>query len=110
MSRPGSVKGLPEGPPLGALDRFRAGQIIISAGDGISDLAVLRHGLSEIHAGERGRLGSARAAARLALIAAAPGQCGGLRGRLARRRRRGPEGLRAAGGAPARSVPRDARR
>jgi len=30
---------------------------------------------------------------RLALIVAAPGRCGGLRGRLARRRRRGPEGL-----------------
>jgi len=31
--------------------------------------------------------------ARLALIVAAPGRCGGLRGRPARRRRRGPEGL-----------------
>ena len=43
--------------------------------------------------------------ARLALIVAAPGRCGGLRGRLARRRRRGPEGLRAAGGAQARNIP-----
>jgi hypothetical protein len=42
--------------------------------------------------------------ARLALIVAAPGRCGGPRGRLARRRRRGPEGLRAAGGAQARNV------
>jgi len=31
--------------------------------------------------------------ARLALIVAAPGRCGGRRGRFARRRRRGPEGL-----------------
>jgi hypothetical protein len=46
--------------------------------------------------------------ARLALIVAAPGRCGGLRGRLARRRRRGPEGLRAARGAQARTVPRKA--
>jgi hypothetical protein len=37
--------------------------------------------------------------ARLVLIVAALSQCGGPRGRLARRRRRGPEGLRAAGGA-----------
>jgi hypothetical protein len=41
---------------------------------------------------------------RLALIVAAPRRCGGPRGRLARRRRRGPEGLRAAGGAQARNV------
>jgi hypothetical protein len=41
--------------------------------------------------------------ARLALVVAAPGRCGGLRGRLARRRRRGPEGLRAACGAQARN-------
>ena len=34
MSRPGSVKGLPEGPPLGALDGFRSAQMMISAGDG----------------------------------------------------------------------------
>jgi hypothetical protein len=31
--------------------------------------------------------------ARLALIVAAPGRDGGLRGQVARRRRRGPEGL-----------------
>jgi hypothetical protein len=42
--------------------------------------------------------------ARLALVVAALGRCGGLRGRLARRCRRGPEGLRAAGGAQARNV------
>ena len=42
--------------------------------------------------------------ARLALIVAVPGRCGGSRGGLARRRRRGPEGLRAAGGAQARNV------
>jgi hypothetical protein len=42
---------------------------------------------------------------RLALIVAAPSRCGGPRGRLARRRRRGPEGLRVAGGAQARNVP-----
>jgi hypothetical protein len=46
---------------------------------------------------------------RLALIVAALGRCGGLRGRLARRRRRGPEGLRAASGAQARNVPAKAR-
>jgi hypothetical protein len=40
----------------------------------------------------------------LALIVAAPGRCGGLRGQHARRRRRGPEGLRAASGAQARNV------
>ena len=43
--------------------------------------------------------------ARLALIVAALSRCGGPRGQLARRRRRGPEGLRAAGGAQARNVP-----
>jgi len=42
--------------------------------------------------------------ARLALIVAAPGRCVGPRGRLARRRRRGPGGLRAANGAQARNV------
>jgi hypothetical protein len=42
--------------------------------------------------------------ARLALIVAVPGRCGGPRGLLARRRRRGPEGQRAAGGAQARNV------
>ena len=42
----------------------------------------------------------------LALFVAVLSRCGGLRGRLARRRRRGPEGLRAAGGAQARNVPR----
>jgi hypothetical protein len=42
--------------------------------------------------------------ARLALIVAALSRCAGPRGRLARRRRRGPEGLRAAGGAQARNV------
>jgi hypothetical protein len=47
--------------------------------------------------------------ARLALIVAAPGRCGGLRGGLARRRRRGPEGLSAASGAQARNLPRKAR-
>jgi len=31
--------------------------------------------------------------ARLAMIVAVPSRCSGLRGRLARRRRRGPEGL-----------------
>jgi len=41
--------------------------------------------------------------ARLALIVATLSRCGGPRGRLARRRRRGPEGLRAAGGAQARN-------
>jgi hypothetical protein len=41
------------------------------------------------------------------LIVAALGRCGGPRGGLARRRRRGPEGLRAVGGAPVRSVPPD---
>jgi len=46
--------------------------------------------------------------ARLALIVAALSPCGGPRGRLVRRRRRGPEGLRAAGGAQARNVPREA--
>ena len=45
--------------------------------------------------------------ARQALIVAAPGRCGGPRGRLARRRRRGPEGLSAAGGAQARDIPRE---
>jgi hypothetical protein len=46
--------------------------------------------------------------ARLALIVAVLSRCGGPRGRLARRRRRGPEGLRAAGGAQARNVsPKD---
>src|SRR6266702_6412654 len=51
-----------------------------------------------------------------ALAARAPGadrcglsRCGGLRGGLARRRRRGPEGLSAAGGAQARNAPRTAR-
>jgi hypothetical protein len=48
---------------------------------------------------ERREDGSLLQLARLALIVAAPGRCGGLRGRFARRRRRGPEGLRAAGGA-----------
>jgi len=43
--------------------------------------------------------------ARLALVVAALGRCGGPRGRLARRRRRGPEGLRAASGAQVRNVP-----
>jgi hypothetical protein len=43
--------------------------------------------------------------ARLALIVAAPSPCGGPPGKIARRRRRGPEGLRAAGGAQARNVP-----
>jgi len=42
--------------------------------------------------------------ARLALIVAAPGRCGRPRGWLARRRRRGPKGLSAAGGAQARNV------
>jgi hypothetical protein len=42
---------------------------------------------------------------RLALIVAVLGRCGGPRGGLARRRRRGPKGLRAAGGAQARNVP-----
>jgi len=42
--------------------------------------------------------------ARLALIVATPSRYGGPRGRLARRRRRGPEGLRAASGAQARNV------
>jgi hypothetical protein len=37
--------------------------------------------------------------ARLALIVAALGRCGGPRGLFARRRRRGPEGLSAAIGA-----------
>jgi len=46
--------------------------------------------------------------ARLALIVVALSRCGGPRGRLARRRRRGPEGLRAAGGAQARNVPQTA--
>ncbi len=40
---------------------------------------------------------------RLALIVAAPSRCGGPRGRIPRRRRRGPEGLRAVGGAQARN-------
>jgi hypothetical protein len=35
VSRPGSVKGCPKGRPLGALDGFRSGQTMISAGDGI---------------------------------------------------------------------------
>jgi hypothetical protein len=43
--------------------------------------------------------------ARLALIVAVLSRCGEPRGRLARRRRRGPEGLRAARGAQARNVP-----
>jgi hypothetical protein len=47
--------------------------------------------------------------ARLSLSVAAPGRCGGPRGHLARRRRRGPEGLRAAGGACARDLPWKAR-
>ena len=47
--------------------------------------------------------------ARLALVVAAPSRCGGPRGRIARRRCRGPEGLRAAGGAQARNVPGKAR-
>jgi hypothetical protein len=42
--------------------------------------------------------------ARLALIVAAPGRCGGPRGQLARRPRRGPEGLSAARGAQAHNV------
>ena len=48
-----------------------------------------------------------------ALAVRAPGaglgasRCDGPRGRLARRRRRGPEGLRAADGAQARNVPRE---
>ena len=53
--------------------------------------------------------GSLLQLARLALIVAAPGRCGGLRGRPARRRRRGTECLRAASGAQARNVPRNAR-
>jgi hypothetical protein len=47
--------------------------------------------------------------ARLALIVATLCRCRGPRGRFARRRRRGPEGLSAAGGAQARNVPRTAR-
>jgi hypothetical protein len=43
--------------------------------------------------------------ARVALIVAAPGRCGGPRGWLACRRRRGTECLRAASGAQARNVP-----
>jgi hypothetical protein len=43
--------------------------------------------------------------ARLALIVAVLSPCDGPRGQVARRRRRGPEGLRAAGGAQARNVP-----
>jgi hypothetical protein len=43
--------------------------------------------------------------ARLTLIVAALSPRSGPRGQLARRRRRGPEGLRAAGGAQARNVP-----
>jgi len=42
--------------------------------------------------------------ARLALIVTVPSRCGRPRGQAARRRRRGPEGLRAAGGAQARNV------
>jgi len=42
--------------------------------------------------------------ARLALIVAVPSWCGGSRGRLARRRRRGTECLRAASGAKSRNV------
>jgi len=34
LSRSGFCQGLPEGPPLGALDRFRSAQTMISAGDG----------------------------------------------------------------------------
>ena len=45
--------------------------------------------------------------ARLALTVAAPGRSGGPRGRLARRRRRGTECLRAASGAQARNVSRE---
>ena len=45
--------------------------------------------------------------ARLALIVATPSRYGGPRGRLARRRRRGPEGLRAASGAQASDIPPD---
>ena len=48
--------------------------------------------------------------ARLALIVAVPGRCGGPRGQFVRRRRRGPEGLRAASGAQARNVPHGKRR
>jgi hypothetical protein len=47
--------------------------------------------------------------AHLALVFAALSRCGGLWGRLAGRRRRGPEGLRAAGGARARNVSRKPR-
>jgi hypothetical protein len=43
--------------------------------------------------------------ARLALTVAALNPVRGPRGQLARRRRRGPQGLRAAGGAQARNVP-----
>jgi hypothetical protein len=44
--------------------------------------------------------------ARLALIVGVPSRCVGPRARLERRRRRGPEGLRAASGALARDLPR----
>jgi len=54
---------------------------------------------------ERWEDGSLLQLVRLALIVAAPSRCGGPRGGLARRRRRGPEGQRAAGGAQARNVP-----
>jgi len=68
---------------------------------------VTRSALAVILAGftlERREDGPLLLLARLALIVAASSRCNGLRGRLARRRRRGPEGLRAAGGAQARNV------
>ena len=54
---------------------------------------------------ERREDGSLLQLARLALIVAALSRCGGPRGQVARRRRRGPEGLRAASGAQARNGP-----
>ena len=66
--------------------------------------SALARDLARLHTGAPGGW-PALQLARLALIVAALTLCGGPRGRLARRRRRGPEGLRAAGGAPARNVP-----
>jgi hypothetical protein len=71
--------------------------------DGRSPSSVTRSALARdlprLHTGAPGGWPRSFSSRARRLIVAALSLCGGMRGRLARRRRRGPEGLRAAGGA-----------
>src|SRR2546429_7672770 len=91
---------------IGAVPSRARSPARVAAGPSRVTRGALAGDLARLHM-ERRQDGPLLQIAHLALIVATLSRCGEPRGQLVRRRRCGPEGLRAAGGAQARNVTRN---